>query len=103
MSKDRRMDKFTDIKMNAEQEVEAKSEMTLEEAKAYRASLYKEKPIVLTEQEKREQFRIFWTQNRTKYGETKELEEILWLHLKTMKLDDPEKFEAGIKHFGLKK
>lgn len=78
-------------------------EMTLEEAKAYRAAMYIPKEAKLTEQQKREQFRIFWAQEKRKYGKTKELEEIVWLHLKSSKMDEPSQFEAGIAHFGLKK
>lgn len=83
--------------------METKQGMTLKEAKALRASLYVPQAIVLTEQQKREQFRVFWTQAKRKYGKTKELEEIVWLHLKSSKMDEPSKFEAGIAHFGLKK
>ena len=80
-----------------------KEEMTLEESKAYRASLYKPVVKVLSDTEKREQFRIFWAQSRKKYGKARDLEQILWLHLKDTKHDELEKFEAGISHFGLKK
>lgn len=78
-------------------------EMTLEEAKAYRASLYKPIVATLSDQEKRESFRIYWAQEKYNYGKTKELEEVIWLHLKAMKMDEPEQFEKGIEHFGLKK
>lgn len=78
-------------------------EMSLEEARAYRAALYKPSAKVLSEDEKREQFRIFWAQEKYKYGKSKDLEQILWVHLKASKHDDPEKFEAGLKHFGLQK
>lgn len=78
-------------------------EMTLEESKKYRASLYKEIPQKFDEQQKREKFRIFWAENKYQYGKTKDLEEILWLHMKSSKLDDPENFEKGLSHFGLKK
>lgn len=82
---------------------EKKSEMTLQEAKAYRMSLNKEKVVVLEEHEKREQFRIFWAENKYKYGKAKDLEPILWEHLKASKLNDPENFDKGLEHFGLKK
>lgn len=78
-------------------------EMSLEEAKAYRASLYKGDKEVLSEQEKREQFRLFWARERSNYSKPKELEQILWVHIKSIKLDSPEQFEAGVEHFGLKK
>ena len=78
-------------------------EMTTEEANTFRASLYKPIERKLSEKEKREQFRVFWTGARKRYGKPKELEEIIWMHLKSSKLDDPAKFEEGLKHFGLKK
>ncbi len=79
-------------------------EMTAEEKeKAFRASLAKPRVHVLTEKEKREQFRVFWAKCKRKYGKTKSIEEVIWLHLKYSKMDEPEKFEAGLAHFGLKK
>ena len=80
-----------------------KSEMSLEEAKAYRASRYSPIAKTWSAEEKREAFRIFWAQEKYKYGKSKDLEDIVWLHLKSSKLDEPEKFEEGLKHFGLKK
>jgi len=78
-------------------------EMTLEESKAYRASLHKTTEKVLSDDEKKEQFRLFWAKEKYKYGKAKSLEPILWMHLKATKQDDPSKFEAGLQHFGLKK
>lgn len=80
-----------------------KEEMTLEEAKAFRASLFKKCEPQLADHEKKEEFRKFWANNRNKYNKPKELEEILWVHLKAVKLDDPSKFEEGLKNFGLQK
>jgi len=82
---------------------EPKQEMTADEAKAYRASLYKEAKKVLTEQEKRMEFKLFWAREKAKYSKDRDLEEILWLHLKSTKQDEPEQFEDGLRHFGLKK
>lgn len=79
------------------------NEMSLEEAKAFRASLYKPSETVLSEQEKREAFRLFWAQEKFNYGKPKDLEEILWLHLNAIKKDSPAMFEEGLKNFGLKK
>jgi hypothetical protein len=78
-------------------------EMSIEEARAIRASLHKPAQPALTDEDKRDQFRVFWAQEKYKYGKSKDLEEILWLHLKAMKMDGPEKFEDGLAHFGLKK
>jgi hypothetical protein len=80
-----------------------KQEMTQEEAKAFRASLAKPEDKKLTEQQKREEFRVFWAKSKKKYGKAKDLETILWVHLKAIKMDDPTKFEDGLKHFGLKR
>jgi hypothetical protein len=84
------------------QKHEKKSEMTLAEAKAYRMSLNVAKEVKLEEHEKREKFRIFWAENKYKYGKAKDLEPILWEHLKASKLDDPKDFDKGLAHFGLK-
>lgn len=79
-----------------------KEEMTLEEAQAYRSSLVKEQKEELSNTEKREAFRVYWAENKMKYGLTNRLEEVLWLHLVSTKNDEPENFEAGLKNFGLK-
>lgn len=87
-----------------EQKVEERAEeMTMAEARAYRAALHRPEIVELTEEESREQFRKFWAQQKSKYGKSKDLEEILWLHLKAVKKAMPEQFEAGLDHFGLKK
>jgi len=78
-------------------------EMSLEESKAFRAALYVAPKKDLTDLEKREQFRQFWAREKRKYDQPKSLEPILWAHLKSAKLDSPEKFEDGMKSFGLKK
>lgn len=81
---------------------EPSQEMTMEQARAFRAA--KHVPIVkpLTEDEKREEFRKFWASNKRKYGDPRNIEKALWLHLKTMKMDTPEQFKQGCEHFGLK-
>lgn len=84
------------------EKLEEMPEMTLEEAKAYRASLCKPEVIELSGEEKREQFRLFWAQEKHKYGKSKDLEPILWLHLKAIKMDEPSKFSEGILNFGLR-
>jgi hypothetical protein len=83
-------------------EKQIKESMSLEEAKAYRASQYKPTIVPLSDKEKREQFRLFWAQSKKKYGKSKELEQILWIYLKATGHDEPEKFDAGIRHFGFK-
>lgn len=87
----------------AKKEAKENQQMTLEEAKAFRSSLYKPENLTLSEQQKREQFRIFWAENRNQYGRPKSLENVLWIHLKSAKFDDPKNFEEGLRHFGLKK
>jgi len=84
--------------------LQSEQEMTIAEARAYRAARYTAPgPAPLSEQEKREAFRIYWAQAKSQYGQPKNLEEVLWLHLKSTKQDEPSKFEAGVAHFGLKK
>lgn len=78
-------------------------EMTLEQARAYRASLHKPTAPVFSPEEKREEFRKYWASEKAKYGKPKELEKSIWVHLQSIKMDSPEKFEAGLSHFGFKK
>lgn len=80
-----------------------KEEMSLEEAKAFRASLVKEQPAAISDKEKRESFKRFWAENKKYYKRASKLEEVIWLHLKAVKMDHPSKFQEGLKHFGLKK
>ena len=78
-------------------------EMSNEEARAFRASLVVDKVKVLNQKQKREAFKIYWTENKKKFGMTSKLEEILWLHLVSTKNDSPENFAAGLQNFGIKK
>ena len=80
-----------------------KQEMSLAEAKAYRAGLHKPAPKSLNEAQKREAFRIFWACNKAKYGKSKSLENALWLHLKAVGMSNPEQFQMALDNFGLKK
>ena len=86
-----------------EQNTTGNEEMSLEEARVWRASLYKPAPKVLNESQKREAFRIFWAANKSKYEKAKSIEKALWLHLKAINMDAPENFANGLANFGLKK
>ncbi len=78
-------------------------EMTAEEAKAFRASLATVTIKPLTTKQKREAFKVYWTQNKKKYGMTNKLEHVLWLHLVATQNDEPTNFEAGLTNFGIVK
>lgn len=78
-------------------------EMSLEEASKFRASLNKSTERPLSLEEKREQFRIFWTEEKSKYNKNSMLESVLWEHLKSTKMDSPSDFRKGLEHFGIKK
>ena len=54
------------------------------------------------EAQKREAFRIWWTQNQKKYQQSKNLEDIIWEHLKAVEMTDEDSFQEGVEHFGLK-
>ena len=86
-----------------EDEVAQAEEMSLEEAKAFRASLHKEIEKILSPAEKREAFRKFWALNKSRYGKTKDIEPVLWVHLEASGFSDPSKFIEGLEHFGLKR
>jgi hypothetical protein len=84
--------------------VEEVKEMSLEEARKWRASLAKAAaPAILKEEQVREAWRLYWAQEKSKWANSKDLEHIIWLHLKAVAMAVPSRFEEGIKHFGLKK
>jgi muconolactone delta-isomerase len=93
------------VKAKVETKVEAVKEMSAEEARKWRASLAKASDAVLSENQLREAWRVYWAQAKSKWANssTKNLEQFIWLHLKSVKMASPTQFEAGIKHFGLKK
>jgi hypothetical protein len=82
--------------------VETVKEITVEEAKALRASKHAALPKKLSDLEKREEFRLFWAEAKSKYGRPKEMESVLWVHLKAINMDNKKDFEAGLENFGLK-
>lgn len=92
-----------EFKIRKEDQEDSAPSMTLAEARAYRVSLHKPEEAKLSDEEKRDHFRKFWAQQKYKYGKSKDLEPILWLHLKATKQDEPSQFEDGLAHFGLKK
>ena len=87
----------------AKEKKQANLEMTLEEARQWRAGLHKPVAKVLNDVQKREAFRVFWASNKSKYGKAKSIENSLWLHLKTIGMNSPESFADGLANFGLKK
>lgn len=56
----------------------------------------------LREEELKEKFRQYFVKLSRKHDLDKSMENILWLHLKAVKCNQPEKFADGIKNFGLK-
>jgi hypothetical protein len=51
----------------------------------------------------RDAFSEFWAQNRQSYNRPRDLEPVIWAHLKSSGYAQPHLFEAGLQHFGLKK
>lgn len=61
------------------------------------------KKVRKSDEEARVKFQEFWAKNKNHYSCPKDVEPILWAHLKAAGYDSPEEFEAGIKNFGLEK
>jgi len=55
------------------------------------------------ESKAKEAFGTWWTAARKSYDRPKDLEDVLWAHLRSTGHDKPELFEKGVEHFGLKK
>lgn len=78
----------------------------LERAKQHRKAMAqaKAKPKKETaEVSYKQAFSEFWAQKKKEYKRSKDLENVLWAHLKAIGMDKPELFEKGLAHFGLKK
>jgi hypothetical protein len=50
----------------------------------------------------REDFRKYFLKINKKLNLNQSLEEVIWIHLKTIKHDKKELFDKGIEHFGYK-
>lgn len=75
----------------------------LDRARQMRIAMAKQNKAPEADVDAKEAFRVFWTSARKSYDRPKELEEVLWAHLKASGYDKPELFQAGLEHFGLKK
>jgi len=50
----------------------------------------------------REEFRIYFVELKRKLNLAPEIEDVMWLHLKAIGMNQKEKFNEGVKHFGYK-
>lgn len=69
----------------------------------YRASRQSNFEAPASSENVREQFSAYWAIAKKEYKRSKDMEDILWAHLKAAGFDKPELFEEGLEHFGLKK
>lgn len=73
----------------------------LEAARQMRLAMAK--PKAEKAEDNRQKFSEFWAREKRVYGKEKDLEQVLWLHLKAINHDKPSLFQKGIANFGLKK
>lgn len=75
----------------------------LEQAKAKRLENFKKKNQEKTSKESlKEDFRKFFLKAKNKLSLDESLEGVLWLHFKAYNFDSKDKFEQGLKHFGIR-
>lgn len=55
-----------------------------------------------TKTDSREDFRKYFLKLNKKLNLNESLEEVIWIHLKTIKHDKKELFDKGVEHFGYK-
>lgn len=90
-------------KMTRDEQIEVIQE-SMGNAREMKMALIKSRQKVnKKDEEARVKFQEFWAQNKNKYSCPKDVEPILWAHLRAAGYDSPEKFEAGINNFGLEK
>jgi hypothetical protein len=81
-------------------------QMTLEEARKARKAAYaaSQASAQVDEATQRARFQEWWAQARGQFEKTdRDLEGVIWAHLKAIGKTEQSTFEAGVKHFGLKK
>lgn len=72
-------------------------------ARKKRLALAEERGLKKTEKDNsREDFRKYFLKLSKKLKLNKSLEEVIWIHLKTIGCNKKELFDKGVKHFGYK-
>lgn len=71
-------------------------------ARKRKVAIAKEPKVFVAETDQRESFRLYFIKLRKKLGLKRDLEEIIWTHLKAIGHDKEELFDAGIENFGYK-
>lgn len=90
-------------KMSREEQIED-IQAKMDAAREAKMALIKARQTVKgKDEDSRIKFQEFWALNRKSYGKSKEIEHILWAHLKAIGCDTPDKFADGIANFGLTK
>lgn len=90
-------------KMTRDEQIEVIQD-SMDKARELKLALNKNRQKVnKNDEETKMKFQEFWAKNKTQYSCPKDIEHILWVHLKAAGYDSPEKFEAGIKNFGFDK
>ena len=77
-------------------------EEKIAKARKKRIALAAEKAPIEDKSDSRDDFRKYFLKLSKKLGLNKTLEEVIWIHLKTINCNKKELFEKGIKHFGYK-
>lgn len=77
-------------------------EEAIAKARKRRLALAKDKTPEPDKSDSREDFRKYFVRLNKKLNLDRYMEEVIWIHLKTIKCDSKDLFDKGIKHFGYK-
>lgn len=91
-----------EVKESAAEKSEKIVQAQLKDARAKRLALSLKKEPVVKIGDVKAEYRSFFLQNRKKYNIKSELENIIWLHFVSAGFNSPDKFLAGLAHFGIK-
>ena len=78
------------------------SEERIAKARKKRIALAAEKAPKQEQSDSRDEFRKYFLKLNKKLKVDKSMEQVIWIHLKTIQCNKKELFEQGIKHFGYK-
>jgi len=76
------------------------TEEKITKARKKRIALAKNKAPAIEKTDDREDFRKYFLKLNKKLNLNKSIEEVIWVHLKTINCDKKDLFDKGIKHFG---
>ena len=89
-------------KKKEEDQKEKKQQLSPQELRRANYEASKKLGKIQREEDVREDFKKYFIKLRRKLNLNSQLEEVIWLHLKAIKMASQDKFDDGVRNFGYK-